>query len=89
MRQGYLLCASLETVRPVLLVFALETVTWNLSRLLFGRTHTRQRVLSCLARCVQPLRSICSICSRLFLCVVSRYSNRWPSLSTSPSMSFV
>lgn len=26
------------------------------------------------------------MCSRLFFCVVSRYSNRWPSFSTSPSM---
>lgn len=35
------------------------------------------------------VRSICSMWVRLFLCVVSRYSNRWPSLSTSDSMFWV
>lgn len=31
------------------------------------------------------VRSICSMWSRLFLCVVSKYNSRWPSLSTSVS----
>lgn len=35
------------------------------------------------------VRSICSMWSRLFLCVVSKYNSRWPSLSTSVSRVWV